>query len=130
MNRKTNLYVLAATLFVALLATPAVSADSHDDDAGSNMTVNLDATMSDNENTVSASMNTAYGYMAIGAGLAIGLAGIGTGIAQSHTGAAAVGAVAEDRSNFANSLIFIAIPETVVILGFVIANQIMGLTGH
>jgi V/A-type H+-transporting ATPase subunit K len=123
MNRKTNLYVLAATLFVALLATPAVSADSHD--AG-NMTVNLDATMSDNENTVSASLNTAYGYMAIGAGLAIGLAGIGTGIAQSHTGAAAVGAVAEDRSNFANSLIFIAIPETVVILGFVIANQIMG----
>ena len=71
--------------------------------------------------------------MAIGAGLAIGLAGIGTGIAQSHTGAAAVGAVAEDRGNFANSLIFIAIPETVVILGFVIANQIMGLvdlSGH
>jgi len=127
MNRKTNLYVLAAMLFVALLATPAASADNHD--AG-NMTVNLDATMSDNENTVSASEKTSYGYMAIGAGLAIGLAGIGTGIAQSHTGAAAVGAVAEDRGNFANSLIFIAIPETVVILGFVIANQIMGLTGH
>ena len=124
MNRKTNLYVLAAILFVALLAMPAASADNHTAD---NITVNLDATMSDNENTVSASKNTAYGYMAIGAGLAIGLAGIGTGIAQSHTGAAAVGAVAEDRSNFANSLIFIAIPETVVILGFVIANQIMGL---
>ena len=112
MNTKTNLYVLAAMLFVALLATPAVSAESHE---------------ADNENTVDAAKNTAYGYMAIGAGLAIGLAGIGTGIAQSHTGAAAVGAVAEDRSNFANSLIFIAIPETVVILGFVIANQIMGL---
>ena len=109
MNRKTNLYVLAAMLFVALLAMPAVSAA--EDEAGQ---------ADDNE-------NTAYGYMAIGAGLAIGLAGIGTGIAQSHTGAAAVGAVAEDRSNFANSLIFIAIPETVVILGFVIANQIMGL---
>jgi V/A-type H+-transporting ATPase subunit K len=121
MNRKTNLYVLAAMLFVALLATPAVSADSHNTTAD-----NMTADMSDNENTVSAAKNTAYGYMAIGAGLAIGLAGIGTGIAQSHTGAAAVGAVAEDRSNFANSLIFIAIPETVVILGFVIANQIMG----
>lgn len=115
MNRKTNLYVLAATLFVALLAMPAVSAESHET-----------TTDADNENTVDAAKNTAYGYMAIGAGLAIGLAGIGTGIAQSHTGAAAVGAVAEDRSNFANSLIFIAIPETVVILGFVIANQIMG----
>jgi len=122
MNRKTNLYVLAAMLFVALLAMPAVSAASHNTTAD-----NLTADMSDNENTVSAAKNTAYGYMAIGAGLAIGLAGIGTGIAQSHTGAAAVGAVAEDRSNFANSLIFIAIPETVVILGFVIANQIMGL---
>ena len=117
MNRKTNLYVLAATLFVVLLAMPAVSASSHD---------------ADNENTVEAARTLSYGYMAIGAGLAIGLAGIGTGIAQSHTGAAAVGAVAEDRSNFANSLIFIAIPETVVILGFVIANQIMGLIdlGH
>ena len=115
MNRKTNLYVLAAMLFVALLAMPAVSAA--EDETGQ---------ADDNENTVDAAKNTAYGYMAIGAGLAIGLAGIGTGIAQSHTGAAAVGAVAEDRSNFANSLIFIAIPETVVILGFVIANQIMG----
>ena len=116
MNRKTNLYVLAAMLFVALLAMPAVSAA--EDEAGQ---------ADDNENTVDAAKNTAYGYMAIGAGLAIGIAGIGTGIAQSHTGAAAVGAVAEDRSNFANSLIFIAIPETIVILGFVIANQIIGL---
>ena len=129
MNRKTNLYVLAAMLFVALLAMPAVSAAEDED--GDN--VGEISTADDNENTVDAAKNTAYGYMAIGAGLAIGLAGIGTGIAQSHTGAAAVGAVAEDRSNFANSLIFIAIPETVVILGFVIANQIMGLidlSGH
>ena len=120
MNRKTNIYVLAAMLFVALLAMPAVSAVSHE----------TETTDGDNENTVIAAEKISYGYIAIGAGLAIGLAGIGTGIAQSHTGAAAVGAVAEDRGNFANSLIFIAIPETVVILGFVIANQIMGLTGH
>tara|TARA_B100000809_G_scaffold261727_1_gene311176 strand:- start:4406 stop:4768 length:363 start_codon:yes stop_codon:yes gene_type:complete len=120
MNRKTNLYVLAAMLFVALLAMPAVSAVSHETETADG----------DNENTVIAAEKISYGYIAIGAGLAIGLAGIGTGIAQSHTGAAAVGAVAEDRGNFANSLIFIAIPETVVILGFVIANQIMGLTGH
>ena len=71
---------------------------------------------------------TSRGYMAVGAGLAIGLAGVGTGLAQSHIGAAAVGAVAEDQKNMVNGLIFVAIPETVVILGFVIANQIMGLT--
>ena len=63
MNRKTNLYVLAAMLFVALLAMPAVSAA--EDEAGQ---------ADDNENTVDAAKNTAYGYMAIGAGLAIGLA--------------------------------------------------------
>ena len=122
MNRKTNIYVLATMLFVALLAMPAVSAEAGDpDDVGGE-----EAVADDNQNTVSAAEKTSYGYMAIGAGLAIGLAGIGTGVAQSHTGAAAVGAVAEDRGNFANSLIFIAIPETVVILGFVIANQILG----
>jgi V/A-type H+-transporting ATPase subunit K len=110
MNRKTSIYVLASLMAIVILALPQASAADGDD----------------NEQTVKAAEETSKGYMAIGAGLAIGLAGIGTGVAQSHTGAAAVGAVAEDRSNFANSLIFIAIPETVVILGFVIANQILG----
>ena len=59
MNRKTNLYVLAAMLFVALLAMPAVSAESHET-----------TTDADNGSTVDAAKNTAYGYMAIGAGLA------------------------------------------------------------
>ena len=102
MNRKTSLYLVALLAVMTLLVLPPASA------------------------IVEAAKETSRGYMAIGAGLAIGLAGIGTGVAQSHTGAAAVGAVAEDRGNFANSLIFIAIPETVVILGFVIANQILG----
>jgi len=114
MNRKTSLYLVALLAAVALLALPSASA------------ANNETAAADNENTIEAAKEISRGYMAIGAGLAIGLAGIGTGVAQSHTGAAAVGAVAEDRGNFANSLIFIAIPETVVILGFVIANQILG----
>ena len=112
MNRKTSLYLVALLAVMTLLVLPPASATGH-----------LDGT---DEAIVEAAKETSRGYMAIGAGLAIGLAGIGTGVAQSHTGAAAVGAVAEDRGNFANSLIFIAIPETVVILGFVIANQILG----
>ena len=112
MNRKTSMYIVALLAVMTLLVLPPASADEH-----------LDGT---DEAIVEAAKETSRGYMAIGAGLAIGLAGIGTGVAQSHTGAAAVGAVAEDRGNFANSLIFIAIPETVVILGFVIANQILG----
>ena len=112
MNRKTSMYIVALLAVMTLLVLPPASATEHPYET--------------DEATVEAAKETSRGYMAIGAGLAIGLAGIGTGVAQSHTGAAAVGAVAEDRGNFANSLIFIAIPETVVILGFVIANQILG----
>ncbi|RDI96574.1 F0F1 ATP synthase subunit C [Meiothermus sp. QL-1] len=53
----------------------------------------------------------------IGKGLAIGLGLLGTGMAQSAIGAAAVGAVAEDRRNFGTALIFFLIPETLAIFG-------------
>jgi V/A-type H+/Na+-transporting ATPase subunit K len=69
------------------------------------------------------------GLIAIGAGLAVGLAGIGTGWAQSSIGAAAVGATAEDSKNFGKGLILTAIPETVVLFGFVIAFMLMGQMG-
>ncbi len=61
------------------------------------------------------------GLIAVGAGLAIGLAGIGTGIAQQGAGAAAVGATAEDPKMFGKGIVFMALPETVVIFGLVIA---------
>jgi len=64
---------------------------------------------------------TYWGYIAIGAGLAVGIAGLGTGIAQQSIGAAAVGAMAEDPKFFGKGLILIAIPETVVIFGLLIA---------
>lgn len=56
----------------------------------------------------------------IGAGLAVGLAGLGTGLAQSGVGAGGTGAIAEKPELFTNVLILFAIPETIVILGFVI----------
>ncbi len=59
--------------------------------------------------------------MAIGAGLAIAGAGIGTGLAQAGVGAGGTGAIVEKPELFANVLILFAIPETIVILGFVIA---------
>jgi V/A-type H+-transporting ATPase subunit K len=61
------------------------------------------------------------GLIAVGAGLAIGLAGIGTGIAQQGAGAAAVGATAEDPKMFGKGIVFMALPETIVIFGLVIA---------
>ena len=118
-----NLYLLAAMLFVALLAMPAVSA------ADETTTTDGEATQADNINTVEAAKWSAKGYIAIGAGLAVGLAGIGTGIAQSNIGSAAVGAVAEDDKNFTNGLIFTAIPETVVIFGLVISALLIFVMG-
>lgn len=66
------------------------------------------------------------GLIAVGAGLAIGLAGLGTGVAQSGTGAAAVGATAENPKMFGKSLLFMVVPETVVIFGLAIAYLLMG----
>jgi len=124
MNKKNNLYLLAAMLFVALLAMPAVSA------ADDTTTTDGEATQADdNINTVEAAKWSAKGYIAIGAGLAVGLAGIGTGLAQSNIGSAAVGAVAEDDKNFTNGLIFTAIPETVVIFGLVISALLIFVMG-
>ena len=126
MNGKKNLYVLAAMLFVALLAMPAVSAA---EGTGEQETTDGDSTADDNSNTVAAAKWSAKGYIAIGAGLAVGLAGIGTGIAQSNIGSAAIGAVAEDDKNFTNGLIFVAIPETVVIFGLVISALLIFVMG-
>ena len=58
--------------------------------------------------------------LGIGAGLAVGLAGIGTGLAQAGVGAGGTGAIAEKPELLANVLILFAIPETIVLFGFVI----------
>lgn len=59
-------------------------------------------------------------FASIGAGLAVGLSAIGTGIAQAKIGAAAIGAITEKKELTGLMIILIAIPETMVILGFVI----------
>jgi V/A-type H+-transporting ATPase subunit K len=71
------------------------------------------------EEEAAAEVGWAEGLRGLGAGLAFLGGAIGTGVAQSRIGAAAIGAIAEDRANFPFGLIFIAIPETVVIFGLV-----------
>ena len=61
----------------------------------------------------------------IGAGIAVGLGALGTGIAQSKIGAAGAGTIAEKPETFGLMIILVAIPETLVILGFVVASMIM-----
>ena len=65
------------------------------------------------------------GLLAIGAGLAVGLAGVGTGLGQKDAAAAAIGAVTEDKSMFGKAMIFVVLPETIVIFGLVIAFMIL-----
>jgi V/A-type H+-transporting ATPase subunit K len=69
------------------------------------------------------------GLTAIGAGLALGLAAIGTGIAQSRIGAAGAGTIAEKPDLLGVIILLIAIPETMVILGFATAAMILLLEG-
>ena len=64
------------------------------------------------------------GLFAIGAGLAVGLAGIGTGLGQKDAAAAAIGAISEDRSMFGKAIIFVALPESIVIFGLVVAFMV------
>ncbi|MCK9581944.1 MAG: ATPase [Methanoregula sp.] len=67
------------------------------------------------------------GMKAIGAGLAVGLTGIGTGVAEMGIGAAAVGAIAENKDFFGLGLLFTVIPETIVIFGLVVGLLLLFL---
>jgi V/A-type H+-transporting ATPase subunit K len=69
------------------------------------------------------------GLIAIGAGLAVGIAAIGTAIAQARIGAAGLGALAEKPELLGPIILLIAIPETMVILGFAAAAMILLLSG-
>jgi V/A-type H+-transporting ATPase subunit K len=69
------------------------------------------------------------GLIAIGAGLAVGLAAIGTGLAQGRIGSAGVGAIAEKPDMVGLVILLIAIPETMVILGFAVAAMVLLMGG-
>jgi V/A-type H+-transporting ATPase subunit K len=73
-----------------------------------------------------AGVSVGAGLMGLGAAIAIGLGALGTGIAQSRIGSAAAGVVAERPEMFGVMLIFLVIPETLVIFGFVIAFFLYG----
>jgi V/A-type H+/Na+-transporting ATPase subunit K len=69
------------------------------------------------------------GLLGIGAGIAVGLAAIGTGYAQGRIGSAGIGAIAEKPDMIGRVILMVAIPETLVILGFAVAAMIMFILG-
>jgi V/A-type H+-transporting ATPase subunit K len=68
-------------------------------------------------------MEEAMRYLA--AALAVGLGAIATAWAQSRIGSAGAGAVAEKPEVTGSIFILTALPETMVILGFVVAALIL-----
>jgi V/A-type H+-transporting ATPase subunit K len=69
------------------------------------------------------------GLLAIGAGIAVGLGAIATGYAQARIGSAGIGAIAEKPELTGRVILLVAIPETLVILGFAVAAMIIVLLG-
>lgn len=69
------------------------------------------------------------GLVAIAAALAIGIAAIATGYAQARIGAAGMGVIAEKPELTGRVIVLVAIPETLVILGFAVAAMIILLLG-
>lgn len=68
--------------------------------------------------------------LAIGAALAVGLGGLATGYAQAKIGSAGMGAMAEKPELTGRVILLVAIPETLVILGFAVAAMIIVLLGE
>jgi V/A-type H+-transporting ATPase subunit K len=63
----------------------------------------------------------AHGLLGLAAALAVAFGAIGTAWAQSRIGAAAAGAMAERPEIGGQMLIFLVLPETLIIFGFLVA---------
>jgi V/A-type H+/Na+-transporting ATPase subunit K len=66
-----------------------------------------------------------FALLALSAALAIGIPALATAWAQSRIGPAAAASLAERPELAATVIILVAIPETMVILGFVVAVLIV-----
>lgn len=69
------------------------------------------------------------GMVAIAAALAIGISAIAVAIAMAAIGSAGAGVLAERPQAFGQILIYLVIPETLIIFGFVIAFFLNGQIG-
>ena len=104
MNRRTLLLVLM--LFSLFAVSGSVWAQDQKEQATTQEPKKRDITV---------------GLIAASAAIAVGLCAIGTGLAQSRIGAAGAGTIAEKPEAAGTIILLLAIPETMVILGFVVA---------
>ena len=104
MRRKTLLLVLM--LFTLVTGSVALAAQENQPAAAAQEPKKRDITV---------------GLIAASAALVLGLCALGTGLAQSRIGAAGAGTIAEKPEATGTIILLLAIPETMVILGFVVA---------
>lgn len=116
MVKKNSLrkFVFAAALAVALMSVfaPVALAQDHGEEAAAGAT------------TLGEGIKIAG--LGIGAALAFLGGALGTGRAQASIGAGGTGALAEKPELFTSVLILVALPETIVVFGFVIGFLILG----
>lgn len=66
------------------------------------------------------------GLIGLAAGISAAGGALATAWAQSAIGSAGMGLMAEKEGSFTNVLILVALPETMVILGFLVAFFLIG----
>jgi V/A-type H+-transporting ATPase subunit K len=104
---KKVLFMCATLAVVLLAASVALAAEAPAAGEGNTLTI-------------------AHGLLGLAAAIAVAGGAIGTAWAQSRIGAAAAGAMAERPEIGGLMLVFLALPETIVIFGFLVAFFIVG----
>lgn len=77
------------------------------------------------EQTIASKESSNIGLALLGGGIAFGLAALGAGIAVGNASSAAIGAISEKPSMFGQALVFVALGEGIMIIGFVMAFILM-----
>ena len=128
--KRTLLLSCAAAMFLAVAVAPvtfACTMDNTTDGTGTAAVQDTPAVQEEHQEPAEGrSASWGYGMAAIAAGIAVGLCALGTGYAQAKIGSAGGGALAEKPELAGVMIILVAIPETAVIMGFVIAISILG----
>lgn len=112
---KVAVYVLMVSVFlVCLAAAPEFAVSAEEESEGLNEDVSLaDAVV--------------VAAKALAAAMVLGLTALATARVQAVVGAGATGALAEKPETFGVMLLLYAIPETMVLLGFVMAFMLIGM---
>lgn len=78
------------------------------------------------ENLIGGSILETPGIIALSAAITMAVSALATAWSQSSIGSSAMGAVSEKPEIAGNVIIWMAIPETLAILGFIIAYFLVG----